>query len=40
MDDKPHNFQLTAVWYLNFLKGKCRLQDLQTFGEKKLPMAA
>ncbi|MBC8004574.1 MAG: DUF5020 family protein [Verrucomicrobia bacterium] len=21
-DDKPHNFQLTAVWYYNFAKGK------------------
>jgi hypothetical protein len=31
VDDKPHNFQLTAVWYLNFLNGKMSFTGFADF---------
>lgn len=30
-DDKPNNFQLTAVWYLNFAKGKMSFTGFADF---------
>lgn len=35
MDDKPHNFQLTGVWYLNFLKGKMSFTGFADLWKEK-----
>lgn len=33
-DAKPNNFQLTAVWYLNFAKGKMRFSGFADFWKE------
>jgi hypothetical protein len=33
--DKPHNFQLTAVWYLNFLEGKVSFAGFADLWKEK-----
>lgn len=35
IDDKPHNFQLTAVWYLNFLNGKMSFTGFADLWKEK-----
>lgn len=35
MDDKPNSFQLTAVWYLNFAKGKMSFTGFADFWKEK-----
>ena len=34
-DDKPNSFQLTAVWYLNFAKGKMSFTGFADFWKEK-----
>lgn len=33
--DKPHNFQLTATWYLHFCKGKCTFSGFADFWKEE-----
>ena len=35
IDDKPNSFQLTAVWYLNFAKGKMSFTGFADFWKEK-----
>lgn len=35
VDDKPHNFQLTGVWYVNFAKGKMSFTGFADFWKEK-----
>ena len=34
LDDKPNNFQLTGVWYLNFCKGKMSFNGFADFWKE------
>lgn len=34
---KPHNFQLTGVWYLNMLKGKLSFTGFADFWKESIP---
>ncbi|HBL74429.1 MAG: DUF5020 domain-containing protein [Bacteroidetes bacterium GWF2_42_66] len=34
MDDKPNNFQLTGIWYLNFCKGKMSFTGFADFWKE------
>ncbi len=35
VDDKPHNFQITGVWYVNFAKGKMSFTGFADFWKEK-----
>lgn len=35
MNDKPNNFQITGVWYLNFAKGKMSFTGFADFWKEK-----
>lgn len=35
VDDKPNSFQITAVWYLNFAKGKMSFTGFADFWKEK-----
>lgn len=37
MNDKPNNFQITGVWYVNFAKGKMSFTGFADFWKEKNP---